>query len=480
MIASSEEKERGRANFAKIFSKKKIMKDIASPHIKMHILTKLPIVSYPRRFSLQLATTQEPEKKYLHSPRDSFHRAIYPTLLVAQIFGVFPVLGISASNCSHLRFQWFSFRAIYSAFFICFCIFMACSEMYRIHRSDAVDPNYTNAKSLAGLVFYMVNSCATIIFFYIATRWKKLMMHWEKNESVFQRRPYCTGVGMSLRKKITIAGSIVFLAGFVEHCLAKSQSFYSWDYESRYCNNSYHGTLHYYANRDFYAALVLVLPFYHPILGILFYLGSFMMTFTWTFIDFFIIVISLGISERFRQFNDYLNEMYKSGSPQIGTQQFWKTARFHFGLICEILENVDRTISVVVIISCLSNLYHICLQVLNVATKLPYTINYVYYWASLTFLILRTAAVFLFAAEVNEQAVKPLELLRRLPNSMWNVDVERLADQIRCETIALSGMRFYFLTRRLLFGMMGTIITYEIVLMQFGQQKANEYKINCY
>lgn len=84
--------------------------------------------------------------------------------------------------------------------------------------------------------------------------------------------------------------------------------------------------------------------------------------------------------------------------------------------------------------------------------KLPYTINYVYYWTSLTFLILKTAAVFLCAAEVNEQAVKPLELLRRLPNSMWNVDVERLADQIRCETIALSGMRFYYMTRRLLFG----------------------------
>lgn len=344
------------------------MRDVTTPNIKMHILTKLPIVSYPRRFSMQLSNTSEPEKKYLQTPRDSFHRAIYPTMLVAQIFGLFPVHGISANNCSHLRFKWLSFRTFYSIFFICFCVFMACCEVYRIHRSDAVDPNYTNAKSLAGLVFFTVNSCATSIFFYIAMKWRQLMMQWEKNESVFQRRPYLTASSYTLRKKITIAGAIVFLGGFVEHCLAKSQSFYSWDYESHYCNNSYHGTLHYYANRDFYSVFVLVLPFYHHILGILFYLGSFMMTFTWSFVDFFIIVISLGISERFRQFNDYLNDMYKTGSPQIATQQFWKTARFHFGLICEILEHVDRTISIVVIVSCLSNLYHICLQVLNVAT----------------------------------------------------------------------------------------------------------------
>lgn len=193
------------------------------------------------------------------------------------------------------------------------------------------------------------------------------MIQWEKNESVFQRRPYISVSSYSLRQKINIAGSIILLAATIEHTLAKSSSFFMFDYESHYCNNSYAGTLHYYANRDFYPTFVLVLPFYHDILALIFYFGSFMMTFTWTFLDFFIIAISLGISERFRQFSDYLNEMYRIGSPQIATQQFWKTARFHFGLICEILEHVDRTVSVVVILSCLSNLYHICLQVLNVS-----------------------------------------------------------------------------------------------------------------
>lgn len=118
------------------------------PNVKMDILTKLPIVSYPRRFSLQI-TNQQPEKKYLQKPRDSFHRAIYPTLLVAQIFGLFPVHGISANHCSRLRFKWMSFKTFYSGVFICFCLFMFSAEVYRIHKNDSEDPNYSNnAKNL--------------------------------------------------------------------------------------------------------------------------------------------------------------------------------------------------------------------------------------------------------------------------------------------------------------------------------------------
>lgn len=118
------------------------------PDIGMHILTKLPIISYPRRFSIQM-TNPQPEKKYLQTPRDSFHRAIFPTLFVAQVFGLFPVQGISANHCAHLRFKWKSFRTLYSGVLLSFCLFMLSAEIYRTHKSDTEDPNYANVKSLS-------------------------------------------------------------------------------------------------------------------------------------------------------------------------------------------------------------------------------------------------------------------------------------------------------------------------------------------
>lgn len=96
-------------------------------------------------------------------------------------------------------------------------------------------------------------------------------------------------------------------------------------------------------------------------------------------------MISLGIAERFRQINEYLNESFQNSANkvfysfklamannvkyfnlQLGTLEFWRLIRNHFGLVCEILELVDEKISGIVILSCLANLYFICLQVLNI------------------------------------------------------------------------------------------------------------------
>lgn len=44
----------------------------------------------------------------------NLRRAIRPILLVGQIFGVMPVIGITSHSANDLHFKWKSFRAIYS------------------------------------------------------------------------------------------------------------------------------------------------------------------------------------------------------------------------------------------------------------------------------------------------------------------------------------------------------------------------------
>lgn len=48
------------------------------------------------------------------------------------------------------------------------------------------------------------------------------------------------------------------------------------------------------------------------------------------------------------------------------------------------------------------------------------------------------------------------------------------------DVVALSGMRFFYLTRTLVLSVAGTIITYELVLVQFhkGQKSGDECKLD--
>lgn len=44
----------------------------------------------------------------------SFHEAVGSVLVVAQCFGMLPVVGIKAESAYRLKFTWKSFRTIYS------------------------------------------------------------------------------------------------------------------------------------------------------------------------------------------------------------------------------------------------------------------------------------------------------------------------------------------------------------------------------
>lgn len=73
-----------------------------------------------------------------------------------------------------------------------------------------------------------------------------------------------------------------------------------------------------------------------------------------------------------------------------------------------------------------------------------------YFWFSLIFLIGRTLAVSLYSATIYDESRKPLEILREVPQGSWCLEVRRFTEEITNATVALSGMRFFYLTRKLI------------------------------
>lgn len=66
------------------------------------------------------------------------------------------------------------------------------------------------------------------------------------------------------------------------------------------------------------------------------------------------------------------------------------------------------------------------------------------------FLIARTFGVSLYSSMVYDESRRPIEKIRDVPKHEWNGETERLLEQMRADKCALSGMKYFYLTRPLI------------------------------
>lgn len=70
-----------------------------------------------------------------------------------------------------------------------------------------------------------------------------------------------------------------------------------------------------------------------------------------------------------------------------------------------------------------------------------------YFWFSFIYLISRTLAVIIYSADINDQSKEPFKVIRVVPREAWCLELKRFSNEVTRDTIALSGMNFFFLTR---------------------------------
>lgn len=69
-----------------------------------------------------------------------------------------------------------------------------------------------------------------------------------------------------------------------------------------------------------------------------------------------------------------------------------------------------------------------------------------------------------------------MDVFRAVSRQDRCVEVKRFNEEVANDVIALSGMKFFYLTRKLVLSVAGTIVTYELVLVQFHQDdKIGDY-----
>lgn len=110
-------------------------------------------------------------------------------------------------------------------------------------------------------------------------------------------------------------------------------------------------------------------------------------------------------------------------------------------------------------------------QISKISSSHPFFINELYFWFSLVFLTGKTVTLILIASNIQSKARFPIEVFRSIPSEGWNEELQRFFYQIKSTSNALSALDFFFLTRKLLFSLLGALVTYELVLLQFKSEK---------
>ncbi|XP_068082831.1 gustatory receptor for sugar taste 64f-like [Anabrus simplex] len=170
-------------------------------------------------------------------------------------------------------------------------------------------------------------------------------------------------------------------------------------------------------------------------------------TFSWSYVDLFIMLVSLAISSRFRQLNYRLTE----DRPEVLSREEWRQYRTDYNNLSQLTKTVNSNVSKLVLLSFGNNLYFICCQLYNsVRPRSSSILNFVYFYWSFGFLILKTCGVSLLAADIYELSKAPRGILFSVPTENYCVEVERFLTQVISDEIALTGLNFFPVTRTIL------------------------------
>ncbi|XP_044254925.1 gustatory receptor for sugar taste 64e-like [Tribolium madens] len=288
-------------------------------------------------------------------------------------------------------------------------------------------------------VFLLCSILINILFIKLAKEWPQFMKEWLKIECLMGY----FGTRKTLKKNMDFIFTSLTLFTIVEHMLMELYRVI----DSVECSKTVgDGIRHYYVNVTF-PHLFTSLVNYTLWKALIFHISNFQTTFCWTFGDTFIILLSTAFATQMKQSRTKVKVLVKS---QIKAATPWRKIREeHCGLLnlCRLL---DQKISYLVLVSFCSNLYFVLVQLFNALRPMSDILQKAYFFISFGFLIFRIIYVSLSAASINDESRKLLIELLLTPPELYNVEIERLINQITYKTAAISGKSFFIITRGLI------------------------------
>ncbi|GBP26087.1 Gustatory receptor for sugar taste 64f [Eumeta japonica] len=163
----------------------------------------------------------------------------------------------------------------------------------------------------------------------------------------------------------------------------------------------------------------------------------------------------------------------------------WAAFRRRYTRLAALVRAADTEVGPLVLISFTSNLVYVCVQIFKVIRTLESIERVLYFGFSSVFITARALLVGLLASRLHSAALAPSSALCEAPADSYTAEArilvflefhlekekvgqaQRFLDQIRMSKITLTGLGFFHITRRTVLSMLASIVTYELMLLQF-------------
>ncbi|XP_050553314.1 gustatory receptor for sugar taste 64f-like [Spodoptera frugiperda] len=413
--------------------------------------------------------------------------------------GLNPVTGLTQKDLSKMRFTRCSWKLLFAVVMAIFQSIGTCLCFYRLFRMPS------SLSALAFVIFFSTASLTTYSFMWIASKWPALMKELISSKldeyidpNVIRKcNIACCGfMGMATMEHVM---SIISRIGRILECNGDTgvdvgEVFIKvtspWLYE---------------LDVPYIVGLAVVLQYFNIVA-----------TATWNYADIFIVNMSLYLTSILQQIN---KKIAATASKNYVPASKWGELREDYTRAMNLVKRFDDVLSGIVLISFANDLFFICMQLYNILannirttqvltkmcpayenskfhsmcistvlfknykvslllkTRLKFSFSsytrYYIYPAYLTYssvyLFVRFLAVALVAARIHSASLVPGPILFAVPATSYCKEVERFQNQVNDGVVvAFSGLHFFYITRDLVLTIAGTIVTYELVLLQFS------------
>ncbi|XP_031345953.1 gustatory receptor for sugar taste 64f-like isoform X2 [Photinus pyralis] len=148
---------------------------------------------------------------------------------------------------------------------------------------------------------------------------------------------------------------------------------------------------------------------------------------------------------------------------------FWKDIREDYNRICVLGCDIENIITNLIFVSYACNLL-LSLVYLRYITVIPgFTTEKVYNIVCFAVYATKMFLTSVYLSKVNVTSLEASIPLNSVSTRQYNVEIQRLLQQINGNCVAFTGNKVFRVTRHIVLHIFAIMLTYELVLVQFSQ-----------